>query len=123
MMAHAGKLFDDVPAARLLSQSLENQRQSVASRRTRRHGSPADCIDDDGLGGEAHARARQSLQLPALAQNLNASQRGDDLLAHRGAFATAFDKLKAGAAAEVFFRKYIATNRDATHLRRAHESV
>jgi len=37
--------------------------------------------------------------LPARLQILDAAERGDDLLAHRGTFATAFNDLEIGAAA------------------------
>ena len=102
MMARAGQVLDDFPAARLLPQSFERQRRSDASRRTRRRLAGSDGVDDNGFGGEAGARAQQALQLPALAQILDASERRDDLLAHRGAFATAFDDLEIGAAAGGF---------------------
>jgi hypothetical protein len=68
-------------------------------RRARRRLAGGDGVDDNGLGGEARARAQQPLQLPALAQILDAAERGDDLLAHLGAFAPAFDNLEIGAAA------------------------
>ena len=55
-----------------------------------------------GFGGKARARTQQALQLPALAQILDAPERCDDLLAHRLAFATAFDDLEIGAAAGGF---------------------
>ena len=59
----------------------------------------ATAFDDNGLGGEARARTQQPLQLPAFTQILDAAERGDDLLAHRRAFAPAFDDLEIGAAA------------------------
>ncbi len=99
MMARAGQSLNHSPAARLLPQSFERQRRSDASRRTRCRLASSDGVDDNGFGGEAGARAQQALQLPALAQILDPSERGDDLLAHRGAFATAFDDLEIGAAA------------------------
>ena len=68
-------------------------------RRARRRLARGDRVDDDGFGGEARARAQQPLQLSALTQILDAAERGDDLLAHRRAFAPAFDNLEIGAAA------------------------
>ena len=99
MLAGAGEVFDDFPAAGLLPQSFEHQSGPNASRRTRFNTSAGDGVDDDGFGGEARARAQQPLQLPAFAQILDPSERSDDLLTHRDAFATAFDDLQIGAAA------------------------
>ena len=99
MLAGAGEVFDDFPAAGLLPQSFERQRRPDAPRRTRRRLAGGDGVDDDRLGGEARARAQQPLQLPALAQILDAAERGDDLLAHCRALAPAFDDLQIGAAA------------------------
>jgi len=102
MMARAGEVLDDFPAACLLPQSFERQRRSDASHRTRRRDAGGERVDDNGFGGKAGARAQQTLQLPALAQILDASERRDDLLAHRVAFATAFHDLEIGAAAGGF---------------------
>ena len=102
MMARAGQSLNHSPAARLLPQSFERQRRPDASRRTRCRLAGSDGVDDNGFGGEAGARAQQALQLPALAQILDPSERRDDLLAHRGAFATAFDDLEIGAPARGF---------------------
>ena len=102
MMARAGQSLNHSPAARLLPQSFERQRRPDASRRTRCRLAGSDGVDDNGFGGEAGARAQQALQLPTLAQILDPSERRDDLLAHRGAFATAFDDLEIGAPARGF---------------------
>jgi len=51
------------------------------------------------LVSEARPGAEQPVQLPALLQILDPSERGDHLLADRRAFAPAFDDLQIGAAA------------------------
>jgi hypothetical protein len=99
MPARIGEVFDDLPAAGLLPQALKDERRPNAPRRTRCDTAGGDGVDDNRLGGEARARTQQALQLAALAQVLDAAEGGDDLLAHRGAFAAAFDDLKIGAAA------------------------
>src|SRR5208337_1062609 len=98
MPARIGEVFDDLPAAGLLPQALKDERRPNAPRRTRCDTARGDGVDDNRLGGEARARTQQALQLPARLQILDAAERGDDLLAHRGAFATAFNDLEIGAA-------------------------
>src|SRR5271169_2419409 len=99
MLARTGEVLDDPPAPRLLPQSLEYESGPDASRRARRHGAIGDGVDDNGFRGEACARSQQPLQLPALAQILDAAERRDHLLAHLRALAAAFDDLEIGAAA------------------------
>ena len=99
MLAGAGEVLDDFPAAGLLPQSFEHQCGPDAPRRARRCLARGDGVDDNRLGGEARPRTQQALQLPARLQILDAAERGDHLLAHRGAFAAAFDDLEIGAAA------------------------
>jgi hypothetical protein len=48
--------------------------------------------------GKARPRAQQPLQLAAFLQLVDPSERGDHLLAHRDAFASALDDLQIGAA-------------------------
>ena len=102
MMARAGEVLDDLPAACLLPQSFERQRRSDAPHRTRRRHAGGERLDDNGFCGEAGARAQQALQLAALAQILDAPKRCNDLLAHGLAFTAAFDDLEVGAAAGGF---------------------
>src|ERR1039458_9308887 len=99
MLARPGEVFDRPPATRLFPQALEDQGGSDASRRARRHCAFGDGVDDNGLRREARARPQQSLQLPAVAQILNASERGDHLLAYLRTVAAAFDDLGIGAPA------------------------
>jgi hypothetical protein len=80
-----------------------------------------DRIDDNGFGGKARARTQQALQLPALAQILDASERCDDLLAHGLAFATAFDDLEIGAAAGGFLAEIHGGGPGATQTGCAHD--
>ena len=80
MLARTGEALDDRAAARLLPQALEHQGGPDLSRRAHRRLAVGDGAHDDGLVGEARARAQQSLQLPALAQIFQATERGDDLL-------------------------------------------
>ena len=99
MLARTGEARDDRAAARLLPQALEHQGGPDPSRRARRRLAVGDGAHDDGLVGEARARPQQSLQLPALAQIFQATERGDDLLAHRPVLATVLDDLQIGATA------------------------
>ncbi len=55
MLARAGEVLDDFPAAGLRPQAFEDQRRPDAPRRTRRRLAGVDGVDDDGLGGEARA--------------------------------------------------------------------
>src|SRR5208337_324825 len=87
------------PATGLLPQSFEDESGPDASRRARRYSAVGDGVDDNGFRGEACARSQQPLQLPALAQLLDAAKRRDHLLAHLRALAAAFDDLEIGAAA------------------------
>ena len=93
------RVLDDPLAPGLLPQSFEYESGPDASRRARRHGAVGDGVDDNGFRGEACARPQQPLQLPALAQILDAAERRDHLLAHLRAAAAAFDDLEIGAAA------------------------
>jgi hypothetical protein len=102
VLAGAGEIFDRGATAGLLPQAFECQRRPDPSRRARRRLPGADGLDQHGLFGEAGARSQQSLQLPALAENVEAAERGDHLLAHRSAFAPALDDLEVGAAAGGF---------------------
>ena len=99
MLARTGEILDDPPATGLLPQSFEDESGPDASRRARRYSAVGDGVDDNGFRGEACARSQQPLQLPALAQLLDAAKRRDHLLAHLRALATAFDDLEIGAAA------------------------
>src|SRR5208283_3879580 len=102
MLAGRGEVFDRPPTTRLLPQAPEDQGGSDASRRARRRRSLSEGVDNDGFGGETRARSQQALQLSALAQILDAAERGDHLLAHLRALATALDDLEIGAAARGF---------------------
>ena len=102
IFARAGEAFDDVAAAGLLPQAFKDKRGPDAPRRTRCDTAGGEGVDDDRLLGEARAGTQQPLQLAALAQVLDAAEGGDHLLAHSGAFATAFDDLEIGAAARGF---------------------
>ena len=99
MLARTGEILDDPPATGLLPQSFEDESGPDASRRARRYSAVGDGVDDNGFCGEACARSQQPLQLPALAQLLDATERRDHLLAHLSALAAAFDDLEIGAAA------------------------
>ena len=68
-------------------------------------------VDDDSFRREAPARPEQSLQLTAVAQILDAAERGDHLLAHLRAVAAAFDDLEVGAAARALLAEIHAQNR------------
>ena len=99
IFAGAREVFDHLAAASLFPQAFEHQARADAPRRVRRRRSLGEGVDDDGLRGEARARPQQSLQLPAVAQILDAPQRSDHLLTHLRAVAAAFDDLKIGATA------------------------
>jgi hypothetical protein len=99
VFAGAGEVFDHGAAAGLFPQALEHQSRPDAARRIRRQRSLGVSVDHNGLGGEAGARPQQPLQLTAVAQILEAPQRGDHLLTHLRAVATTFDDLKIGATA------------------------
>ena len=103
MLARAGQRLDHAAATGLLPQALEYQGGPDPSRRARRRFAVGDGAHDDGLVGEARARAQQPLQLPALAQIFEAAERGDDLLAHRPVLATVLDDLEVGATAGGLF--------------------
>src|SRR5271165_2837490 len=123
MMARAGQVLDDFAATRLLPQSFERQRRSDPSRRTRCRRAGGEGVHDNGFGGEARARAKQALQLPALAQIFDASERCDDLLAHGLAFATAFDDLEVGAAAGGFLAEIHGAGSGSDSIGCAHDPV
>ena len=99
MLARARQAFDHVPAARLLPHPLEGQRRADAPGRDRRRLAAVERIEHDRLLGETRPRAQKPLQLPALLQILDPPERGDHLLAHRGALAPALDDLQIGATA------------------------
>ena len=58
MLAGAGEVLDDFPAAGLSPQSFEHQSRTNAPRRARRHRASGDSVDNNGLGGETRARAQ-----------------------------------------------------------------
>src|ERR1700723_1148021 len=99
MPTRTGEALDDGAAARLLPQPLEHQRRPDPSRRARGPPAGGDGFQPDRLVGEARPRPQQPLQLPALAQLVEAAERGDYLLAHRRPVAPALDDLQVGAAA------------------------
>ena len=111
MFAGTSEVFDHLAAAGLFPQALEHQSRPDAARRVRRHRSLGEGVDDDGFRGEARARPQQSLQLAAVAQILDAAQRGDHLLTHLRAVAAAFDDLEIGATARGFLAEIHARNR------------
>src|ERR1019366_7668844 len=78
-----------------------NTRSSVLRRSRRRANSSSSMTSfrQRGAKGVARARPQQPLQLPALAQIFQATERGDDLLAHRPVLATVLDNLEIGATA------------------------
>src|SRR5271165_6597323 len=98
MLARACQAFDHTLAARLLPHPLEGERRTDAPGRDRRRLAAVERIEHDRLVGETRPRAQQPLQLPALLQILDPPERGDHLLAHRGALAPALDDLQIGAA-------------------------
>src|SRR5271165_5322386 len=120
MLARTGEILDDPPATGLLPQSFEDESGPDASRRARRYSAVGDGVDDNGFRGEACARSQQPLQLPALAQLLDAAKRRDHLLAHLRAVAAAFDDLEIGAAARGLLAEIHARNRPADSFRGAH---
>ena len=111
VLAGTREVFDHLAAAGLFPQSLEYESGPDAPRRVRRNGALGEGVDDDGFRGEARARPQQSLQLPAVAQILDAAERGDNLLAHLRAVAAAFDDLEVGAAARGLLAEIHARNR------------
>src|SRR5208282_162035 len=120
MLAGRGEVFDRPPATRLLPQALEDQGGSDASRRARRRRSLGEGVDNDGFGGETRARSQQALQLSALAQILDAAERGDHLLAHLRALAAALDDLEIGAAARGFLAEIHGAEPFSRLIRGAH---
>jgi hypothetical protein len=87
VLAGTGEVFDHLAAAGLFPQSLEDKGGPDPPRRARRDGALGEGVDDDGFRGEARARPQQSFQLAAVAQILDAVERGDHLLAHLRAVA------------------------------------
>src|SRR5208337_2600254 len=69
---------------------------------------------------ETRARSQQALQLSALAQILDAAERGDHLLAHLRALATALDDLEIGAAARGFLAEIHGAEPFSRLIRGAH---
>jgi len=82
LMARAGEVLDDFPAACLPSQSFERQRRADASRRTRRRLAGGERVTDRRLWLWRRS-GRPSAAGAAFAQILDASKRCDDLRAHR----------------------------------------
>ncbi len=99
MLALTGELLDDGPAPGLLPQPFEHESRPDAPHVGGNRSPVVDGVDDDRLGGEARAGSQKSFQLSALAQVLDAPERGDYLLADLRAFAAAFDDLQIGATA------------------------
>src|SRR5208283_5124056 len=99
MLARPRQAFDHAPAARLLPHPLEGERRTDAPGRDRRPLAAVERVEHDCSAGEARPRAQKPLQLPALLQILDPSERRDHLLAHRGALAPALDDLQIGATA------------------------
>ena len=99
MLARARQALDHAPAARLLPHPLESKRRTDPPSRNRCRFSAVERVEHDRLVGEARARAQKPLQPAVLLQILDPPERGDHLLAHRGALASAFDNLQIGAAA------------------------
>jgi len=99
VFAHARKALDRRPAAGLFPQPLERQRRPDPSRRDRRRLAAIERVEHDRLVSKARPGAEQPVQLPALLQILDPSERGDHLLADRCAFAPAFDDLQIDASA------------------------
>ena len=99
MLARARQALDHAPAARLLPHPLEGERRTDAPGRDRRRLATVERVEHDRLVGKARPGAQEPLQLPARLQILDPPERGDHLLAHRGALAPAFDDLQIGAAA------------------------
>ena len=97
MLARARRAFDHLPTARLLPHPLKGQRRPDAPGRDRRRLAAVERIEHDRLLGEARSRAQKALQLPALPQILDPSERRDHLLAHRCALAPTLYDLQIGA--------------------------
>ena len=117
MLAPAGQLIDHCAAAGLLPQALENERRPDAARRENLRIAAIERVQHDRLFGEPRARAQQPLQLAALPQILDPSQRRDHLLANRSAFPPALDDLEVGAAACGLLAEIHGEDRGATHCR------
>lgn len=113
VLAGTGDVFNHLAAASLFPQSLEDKGGPDPPRRIRRDGPLGDGVDDDGFRGKARARPKQPLQLTAVAQILDAAERGDHLLAHLRAVAAAFDDLEVSAAARGLLAEIHARNRPA----------
>ena len=105
VFARPGEIFDNPPATRLLPQSFEHESGPDPAGGTGDNIALGEGADDHGLGGEARARSQQPLQLPALAQILDAAEGGDHLLADLRAVAAAFDDLEVGAPARGLLAK------------------
>ncbi len=103
MLARPRQAFDHAPAARLLPHPLECERRTDAPGRDRRPLAAVERVEHDCLVGEARPRAQEPLQLPALLQVLDPSERRDHLLAHRRALAPALDDLQIGTTAGGLF--------------------
>src|SRR5271166_2606093 len=97
--AFARQAFDHAPASRLLPHPLEDERRTDAAGRDRRRLAAVERVEHDRLLGEPRPRAQQALQLPARLQLVDPPERGDHLLADRGALAPALDDLQIGATA------------------------
>jgi hypothetical protein len=99
VLAPAGELLDNAPAPGLLPQPLEHETRPDAPHVSADRSPVVEGVDHDRLSGEARARSQKPFQLPALAQILDAPERGDHLLADLRAFTAAFDDLEIGATA------------------------
>src|SRR5450756_2614119 len=102
MLALTGELLDNALAPGLLPQPFEHEGGPDAPHVGGNRSPVVDGIDDDRLGGEARAGSQKPFQLSALAQVLNASERGDHLLTDLRAVAVAFNDLQIGATAGGF---------------------
>ena len=99
MLTLARELLDDGPAPGLLPQPFEHESRPDAPHVSVDCSPVVEGVDHDRLGGEARAGSQKPFQLPALAQILDAPERGDHLLADLRAFTAAFDDLEIGATA------------------------
>ncbi len=99
MSTLARQTLDHGPTTGLFPQALESERRPDAPSRSNRRFAAVERVEHDRLVGKARSRAQQPLQLPALPQLVDPPERGDHLLAHRRAFASALDDLQIGAAA------------------------